>query len=488
MKTATFLMLVIVRVIPISVVAAAPDLPLLHPIFDSHMVFPRDVEAPVWGWARPGETVTLTVKDPKSRSLQTKSSKAGQDGRWEVAVGPFPASDKGISLVVSRDGQPPLALTDVLVGDVWLCSGQSNMARSLAYHAGIPDVPNQDAEIADTIHYPLIRQFYVGNVATSKPQLIPTALVTDETGSSGPWLVNNPVNAAKPSRYSAVGYFFGRQLHRALKVPNATNLPETANTGTGGAIYNGKVATLVPFKFKGVVWYQGESNEGRPEQYRTLLPLLFKSWRQGFQQSALPFIVIQLPNYQNDNWPVLRDAQLNAVRNDRQSRLVVTIDLADPKELHPGDKQDVATRAARAALNVAYGQKLVASGPLIARAVVSGKTLRCEFTEVGEGLMVGKREIPPTKPDVPTTEVVRGTLTGFEIVGADGKFYPAKATISGRATVDVTCAEVTSPVSVRYAWAGAPNCNLYNRITDAKGKTVDGLPASPFSIPVNTMP
>ncbi len=532
MKMAIFLLLVVAdafarlkafgRILAFTLAAccaaiAATDLPLVHPIFDSHMVFPREVKDPVWGWASAGETVTLTVTDPKSRLLLSKSANAGPDGRWDVEIGPFPASNEGISLAVSREGQPPLVLTDVLIGDVWLCSGQSNMARSLAFHAGIPDVPNQNEEIADTKNYPLIRQYYVGNVATSKPQLIPTSLVTDETGSSGPWLVNNPENAAKPSRYTAVGYFFGRQLHRALKVPigivqmswggtsieswidpvtlsqdpnfpNAATLPENANTGTGGAIYNGKVATLVPFKFKGVVWYQGESNEARPEQYRTLLPLLFKSWRQGFQQPALPFIVIQLPNHQNDNWPILRDAQLNAVKNDRLSRLVVTIDLADPKELHPGDKQDVGIRAARAALNVAYGQRLVASGPIIARARTKGNTTRCDFTDVGEGLIVGKREIPPTKPEVPTDEVVRGTLSGFEIAGADGKFHLAKAVISGRTTVDVSSPEVTSPVSVRYAWAGAPACNLYNRIVDGCGKTTDGLPASPFSIPACTRP
>ena len=511
MKMPKFVMLAVGRLLAITVAAcsataASPALPLLHPIFDSHMVFPREVEAPVWGWAQPGEMVTLTVNDPKSRLLQTKSSKAGPDGRWEVLAGPFPASDKGICLVVSRDGQPPLTLTDVLVGDVWLCSGQSNMARSLAFHDGIPDVPNQDAEIADTIRYPLIRQYYVGNVATAEPQQIPTSLVTDETGSSGPWLVNNPANAAKPSRYTAVGYFFGRELHRTLKVPigivqmswggtsieawidSATLSQNTATPRTGGAIYNGKVATLVPFKFKGVVWYQGENNADHPEQYRTLLPLLFKSWRQGFQQPALPFIVVQLPNYQNDNWPILRDAQLNGVKNDRRSRLVVTIDLGDAKQLHPGDKQDVGIRAGRAALDLAYGQKLVASGPLISKAVSKGNTVRCEFTEVGAGLMVGKREVPPTKPGVPTSEVVRGSLTGFEIAGADGKFHPAKAVISGRTTVDVVCPEVATPVAVRYAWAGAPLCNLYNRIVDARGNSADGLPASPFSISTSSNP
>ena len=142
----------------------------------------------------------------------------------------------------------------------------------------------------------------------------------------------------------------------------------------------------------------------------------------------------------------------------------------------------------RAALDLAYGQKLVASGPLISKAVSKGNTVRCEFTEVGAGLMVGKREVPPTKPGVPTSEVVRGSLTGFEIAGADGKFHPAKAVISGRTTVDVVCPEVATPVAVRYAWAGAPLCNLYNRIVDARGNSADGLPASPFSISTSSNP
>jgi sialate O-acetylesterase len=483
-------------------------------MLDSHMVLQRDAADPMWGWAAPGAKVTVTVQpEGSSMVIQTKTAVGAADGRWQVLLGPFAArpGNQSLSLTISAADHPTVTLNDVLIGDVWLCSGQSNMARSLAYHEGIPDIPNQDAEIADTIHYPLIRQYYVANLTSATPQALPTLLKTDETGSSGPWLINNPTNAKAPSRYSAVAYFFARELFQSVKVPvgivqmswggtsiqgwidpvtlsedpnfkNAASMPTNPNEGTGGAIYNGKVATITPFRFKGVIWYQGESNAGAPEQYRTLLPLLFKSWRKGFQEPDLPFIVIQLPNFENENWPILRDAQLNAVLKDSRSRLVVTIDLADPKQLHPNDKQDVAHRAVLAAEDVAYKQRIVSSGPLLATASRVGSAIVCRFTSVGKGLMAGYREIPPTKPGVPTTEVKGGTVNGFELAGEGGIFHAATAKITGKDTLEVSSSEVPTPVSVRYAWAGAPKANLYNKFIDRKG-TPDGLPASPFRFP-----
>jgi sialate O-acetylesterase len=491
--------------------SAAEPLPFVHPMFASHMVLQRDATDPMWGWAKPGDTVTVTVlPEGGSLPIQTKTAVAGDDGRWQVLLGPFALrpGNQALNLTISAADHPSVTLSDVLIGDVWLCSGQSNMARSLAYHEGIPDIPNQDAEIADTIHYPLIRQYYVANLATATPQALPTLLKTDETGSSGPWLINNPTNAKAPSRYSAVAYFFARELFQTVKVPvgivqmswggtsiqgwidpvtlsedpnfkNAASVPANANQG---GIYNGKIATITPFRFKGVIWYQGENNASAPEQYRTLLPLLFKSWRKGFQQADLPFIVIQLPNFQDEHWPILRDAQLNAVLNDPRSRLVVTIDLADPKQLHPNDKQDVARRALLAAEDVAYGKRIVSSGPLLATASRAGSAMVCRFTSVGKGLMAGLREIPPTKPGVPTTEVKGGLVNGFELAGEDGVFHPATAKITGKDTLEVSSPAVSAPVSVRYAWAGAPNGNLYNKFIDRKG-TLDGLPASPFRFP-----
>ena len=487
----------------------------LHPLFTSHMVLQRDADDPVWGWTTPGTRVTVVVRNESSRSLQTKAAVAGPDGRWEVIVGPFAQvpGNRAYSLVITADHQPAITLTDVLMGDVWLCSGQSNMARSLAPHYGIPDVLNQDAEIADTRNFPRIRQYYVANLAATVSQIIPTDIVSDETGKSGPWLVNNPAAASAPSRYSAVAYFFARELTQKLGVPigiiqmswggtpiqawidpatlaadpdyapAVAKLPEShPGRDYPGAIYNGKVAAITSFRMKGVIWYQGENNAKSPQSYGALLPLLLKSWRSHFGEPHWPFIIIQLPNYADDNWPVIREAQRETVAQDTNSRLIVTIDLGDANQVHPADKQDVAHRAALAALNFVYDQNLVASGPVITHAILRGETVCCSFAQVGAGLMVGQREVPPRQPLRPTVEVPGGILTGFELAGPDGRYFPAQAKITGQATVQVSCPGVKAPVAVRYAWAGAPVCNLYNQIRNRAGKIMDGLPASPFRL------
>jgi sialate O-acetylesterase len=477
----------------------SPPTSFLQPIFTSHMVLQRDAEDPVWGWTAPGTRVTVEVRNENDLSLQTKTAVAEQDGRWQVTVGPFAQvrGNKAYSIIITAHDQPTITLDNILIGDVWLCSGQSNMARSLITHNGIPDVLNQDAEIKDTQNFPQIRQYYVGNLAAATPQLIPTDIVSDKTGKSGPWLVNNPTNASAPSRYSAVAYFFARELTQNLGVPigiiqmswggtsiqswidpttlaadpdfasAVAKLPESKpNAGYPAAIYNGKVATITSFKMKGAIWYQGENNANAPQQYGTLLPLLLKSWRSNFGQPNWPFVIIQLPNFSDENWPIIREAQLDTVAKDPNSRLVVTIDLGDPKQLHPGDKQDVAHRAALAALNLAYGQNIVYSGPIFTKATIMGKIISCAFDQVGAGLMVGQHDIPPKQPLMPTAEVPDGTLVGFELAGADGHFFPADAKISGKDSVDVSCSSVSDPVAVRYAWAGAPTCNLYNKIED----------------------
>jgi sialate O-acetylesterase len=476
------------------------------------MVLQRDAEDPVWGWTTPGTRVSVEVKNENDFSVQSKTAVAAQDGRWQVTVGQFALvrDNKAYTLIITAADQPAITLEDVLIGDVWLCSGQSNMARSLITHNGIPDVLNQDAEIKDTLNFPQIRQYYVGNLATATAQLIPTDIVSDETGKSGPWLVNNPTKASAPSRYSAVAYFFARELTQKLGVPigiiqmswggtsiqgwidpatlaedsdfadAAAKLPGSKpDSNYPGAIYNGKVATITSFKMKGVIWYQGENNASAPNQYGALLPLLMKSWRANFNKPDWPFIVIQLPNFDDNNWPIIREAQLDAVSKDANSRLVVTIDLEEAKQLHPGDKQDVAHRATLAALNLAYDQTLVYSGPVFTKATILGSVITCSFDQVGAGLMVGQRDIPPKQPLMPTVELPGGALSRFEIAGANGKFSPATAKITGKNKVDVSCPQVSAPVSVRYAWAGAPTCNLYNKIEDHSGKVIDG--ACPIS-------
>jgi sialate O-acetylesterase len=205
-----------------------------------------------------------------------------------------------------------------------------------------------------------------------------------------------------------------------------------------------------------------------------------QSWRINFGEPKCPFIVIQLPNFTNDNWPIIREAQLKTVLNDPNTCLVVTIGLGDSNQLHPPDKQDVGHRAALASLNLVYGQTVVYSGPIFTKESVLGGVVTFTFDQVGAGLMVGKRDVPPKQLLAPTIEVPNGTLSGFEIAGSDGRFLPATAKITGTDTVEVSSPDLSAPEAVRYAWAGALTCNLYNKIEDNSGQVIDGLPASPF--------
>jgi sialate O-acetylesterase len=468
--------------------AALPTsaLPLLHPIFADHVVLQRDALAPIWGWTTAGTQVTVTING------QTRTTTANVNGRWQVEVGPFSA---GGPYTLSVTGPQSVTVSDVLFGDVWICSGQSNMERQLGPRSGQPDVLNYQAEAA-AANFPNIRVLAVPQVAKPLP-----AQTLDAN-----WTVCSPTSVLN---LSAVGYFMARDLHQTLNVPigllwtawggtridawletqEAAAFPEFRNTlyaqpalATGselglGHLYNSMVAPLAPFRAKGVVWYQGEYSADRAEQYSRLLPALMSGWRRAWGQPELPFVVVQLPNYNGGStWPNLREAQLTTVQTDPLSRLVTTIDVGDPADIHPANKQDVGKRAARAALDVANGQTLVSQGPLFTGATVEGGTIRCAFSNVGGGLMVGSKTAL-----TPTTEVVGGTLNGFTIAGADKSFVAANAVIDNAThTVVVSSASVPAPLYVRYAWAANPTCNLYNKIVDGTGAVIDGLPASPF--------
>ena len=225
--------------------------------------------------------------------------------------------------------------------------------------------------------------------------------------------------------------------------------------------YNGMIAPLLPFAIKGAIWYQGETNVGRGEQYKRLLPLLIRNWRSRFQSGDFPFLIVQLANYldrkdvpTDSEWARLREAQLYVSQTVPHSGLAVTIDIGEAKDIHPKDKQDVGERLALAALTVAYGQKNDSPGPVYRSMKVEGSAIRLTFDHTDSGLLAkgGDR------------------LMGFAIAGEDRRFVWADAVIKGKDVV-VSSAEVKKPVAVRYGWADNPACNLYNRA---------GLPASPF--------
>ena len=257
-----------------------------------------------------------------------------------------------------------------------------------------------------------------------------------------------------------------------LKTAPAYPMQTNANPNVATVLYNGMIAPLVPFGIKGAIWYQGESNAGRDEQYRRLLPTLITDWRGKFGVGEFPFYIVQLANYmaqdaepKDDAWPRLREAQYLTAKNTPNVGMSVTIDIGDAGDIHPKDKQDVGKRLALAALAQTYGKKIEYSGPVYKSMKVEGDKIRVSFTHIGGGLVIG---------NPPGSLLDNGSLVtplrGFAIAGADGKFVWADAKIDGE-TVIVSSPSVPNPTTVRYAWANNPVCNLYNKAD---------LPAVPF--------
>jgi len=446
----------------------------LPAIIGDNMVLQQGYELPFWGWAEAGEQVTVTVGGKPVMAT------AGADGRWALRA---PAVSKLGPVEVVVAGKNSITLKNVIVGDVWICSGQSNMQWRLLESIGAKE------EIA-AAKFPSIRLFQVERQTALEPQ----------TDVSGRWVECSPESVGE---FSAVGYFFGSELHRRLNnrpmglieaayggcgaeswVSDATlkadpvyaqllektaqdnKDPSRANTPNRATVlYNGVIAPLQPFAIKGAIWYQGEQNATRAHQYRTLFPALIEDWRRTWGQGDFPFLFVQLPNYIPDKskpdhpaepeasaWAELRDAQRQALLAPNTG-MAVTIDLGDPREIHPKNKQEVGRRLARQALSVAYGNSLLSSGPLYRSMTIAGNEVHLQFYHVGSGLMARG-----------------GDLKGFAIAGADQKFVWAKATIVGNKIV-VTSDQIPHPVAVRYAWADNPECNLYNK---------EGYPASPF--------
>ena len=452
--------------------------PFLSPMFSSNMVLQRGIKDPVWGWTTPGSSVTVTIGG------KTATVKAEADGKWEAKVGPLPV---GGPYTLSVKGSETVSLDNILVGDVWICSGQSNMEM------GIKNCNNADQEVANA-NFPNIRLFTVQKKIALTPQTV----------CNGKWDVCTPetVGAGGWGGFSAAGYFFGRTLYEKTHVPiglihtswggtiaEAWTSPEAlnalpdfvqrvsdvqarakdpgqvANPGNNPNIstvlYNGMIAPVVPFGIKGAIWYQGESNAGRAYQYRSLLPTMIKDWRARFGVGDFPFYIVQLANFtatkpepDESDWAELREAQLFTALNTPKTWLAVITDIGDDKDIHPKNKQDVGKRLALASLGRDYGVKGEYSSPIYKSMTVSGSSIVLKFDHTGAGLTTPNGE----------------ELKGFAIAGEDKKFVWATAKIVGN-TVVVTCPAVAKPTAVRYAWAHNPIANLYNK---------EGLPASPF--------
>ncbi|MED6300444.1 MAG: sialate O-acetylesterase [Verrucomicrobiota bacterium] len=454
----------------------------LPPVIGSGMVLQREMAVPVWGWAEAGEEVSVSFAG------QTKKTKASNDGKWTVNLDPLKANGNGSALTIT--GKNKIILENVLVGEVWICSGQSNMEWSVRQSM------NPKKEAAAGFH-PWIRLFNVpGHTVSPLPK---------EEGA-GQWQVCDPNSV---NNFSAVGYFFGRRIHKELQVPvgligsnwggtriepwttiagfeSVPELSEIAkkvqnykqDTRVGGgdpsAIYNSMVHPLTPFAMRGGIWYQGESNGSEGITYYQKKHALVNGWRKAFQNKDLAFYWVQLANFQNENdkpeggdgWAKLREAQTKALDIPGTGMAVIT-DIGAANDIHPKNKQDVGSRLAQWALHQTYGQKnLVPSGPLYQSHKVEGTTIRLSFDHVGSGLMVGKKNGLE-----PTAEVKGGKLEHFSISGKNNKWVWADARIDGQ-TVIVESKEVSEPVAVRYGFTMNPaKANLYNK---------EGLPAGPF--------
>lgn len=455
----------------IALVAAAAQAEVKLPnILSDSMVLQQQAETPIWGWAEPGEKVTVTVGD------ETHEASAGDDGRWQVKLAPRKASSEPIEIKIAGANNE-ITLKDVLVGEVWICSGQSNMEWSVARSA------NPKEEIA-AAKYPNIRLFNVpGHIKNAEPQ----------PNTPGDWKACSPDTV---KGFSAVGYFFGRELHKDLDVPVGligTNwggtriqpwtppagfeaveeVKQDKGKGDSSHIYNAMVHGLAPYAVRGAIWYQGESNSGEGLRYEHLKKALVRGWRNVFDNEEMSFYWVQLANFQqpSDNpagggWGPVREGQRRALA-EPNTGMAVIIDIGEAGDIHPKNKQDVGKRLALWALANDYGQDRVYSGPLYKNHQVDGNRVIIEFDHVGSGLMTGKKQGLE-----PTQEVQGDKLNRFTIRDRNGQWHWADAKIEGN-TVVVTAEGVDKPTAVRYGYESNPvGANLYNK---------EGLPASPFS-------
>ena len=477
----------------------------LPAVFSDHMVLQQQMPLTVWGWAEPGERVEVEFRN------QRVPVTADRDGRWsawlapETAGGPFELTVRGASTTQR--------FSDVLVGEVWIASGQSNMQWTVAR------AKDAAKEMADAKH-PQIRLFSVQRVTASKPL---------EDVSPAAWMVTTPETIRE---FSAVGYFFARELQATRNVPVGIihsswgGTPAEAWTsqrtleqdpalqpvlwqyrrieaeypsgkygfderqplwseaaaarqakgeiapGAPGAprgapddphrpasLYNAMIAPLTPFAIRGAIWYQGETNALRSWDYQRLFSAMIQDWRQAWNRGDFPFLFVQLANFRPNPptpgvswWSHVREAQ-RLTLGLPNTAMASAIDIGNPNDIHPLDKQEVGHRLALAARAVAYDESMTYAGPLYEGMSLQGDRIRIRFRHTGKGLVL---------------DTSKGS--GFTVAGPDGRFVAALAVVEGD-TLVVSSRDVVAPVAVRYAWEDDPVTSLRNR---------EGLPASPF--------
>lgn len=481
---------------------AASATPRPSAIFSDHAVLQADQKVPLWGTASPGEKISIQFAGKKVEAV------ADEKGNWKTELPPLEAGTTG---ELSFVGETTFTAKDVLVGDVWLCSGQSNMGLSIKRSENGPQ------EIA-AANYPKIRMFRLERTASKAPVAEPNAK----------WVVCSPESVAG---WTAVGYFFGRDIFKARGIPvgliqaswggtdiegwssaeavdasgsgkavrerwaqlladypkalaayealmaQSKGKAETSEgegeiSGRGkpkkppgpdspsfpGNLFNGMISPLIPYAIRGIIWYQGENNTPRTSEYGELLTHLIRDWRQRWGNAKLPFLYVQLPNFPSGKpmgtgWAEFRDVQA-AVLTEPETRMAVTIDLGSSETVHPIRKREVGERLSWLARKHVYGEQIPADAPVFVTARRDGASLKMEFKRDKSPLVFRKA----------------GDNSSFEIAGEDKKFVPAEVSVEGDAVV-LSSPRVPNPVFVRYAWKNDPPVTLFDSA---------GLPARPF--------
>jgi sialate O-acetylesterase len=411
----------------------------LPTIFGSHMVLQRDKPINVWGWAEKGEKVTVTLGSEKAEAT------ADDDGNWKVSLKAQKANKTGQSLTV--EGKNKVTLDDVLIGEVWIGSGQSNMQQSVA------DSANAKETIAAAAR-PNVRLYLVPLVEAPTPAKDVKATWTTCTPKAVP-------------NFSAVLYEFGIRLQKDLDVPvgliasswgGSAIEPWTVTEKGSGRKHNAMIAPITQLAIRGIIWYQGESNVNNGYGYFAKKEALIKGWRKAFNNKDMPFLFVQIApwsGYGPGKLPELWEAQVACLKIPNTGMAVTTDIVHNIADIHPKDKFNVGNRLALWALAKTYGKKdLVYSGPLYKGIKIDGSKAILSFAQTGGGLKA--RDEKP--------------LSEFEIAGEDGKFVPAEAKIEGDKVV-VMSKDVEKPTQVRFGWKNTANPNLMNK---------EGLPASPF--------
>ncbi|SMC44750.1 sialate O-acetylesterase [Pedobacter africanus] len=438
-------------------------------VFGDHMVLQQQTKIVIWGWAEPGSVVSVKP----SWNWQENSIRAGSDGRWRLPV-LTPTAGGPYTMVIS-DGSA-LTILDILIGEVWICSGQSNMTMPVK---GFPDNPVKDsaAEIEHAKN-DKIRLFDVGR----------SALLGTQDDVKGSW---KEVSSATVANFSATAWFFGKTLQEKLGIPvglittswggstietwmsekalsafQSVKIPKTADSiklpqQTPTILFNNMLYPLIGYRIKGAIWYQGESNRNNPVQYPLLFESMVKDWRLRWGIGDFPFYYLQIAPFsyfpkggKGLSSAYIREAQMKAEDRVPNTGMAILMDVGEEKMIHPGDKKSAGTRLAYLALSRSYGMKEISdTGPIYKAMTIRGNSAFLTFKHAEEGLTSNGKE-----------------LRLFEIAGADRLFFPAQATITDKG-VKVRSSMVKKPVAVRYAFMDFVIGDLFNS---------SGFPASSF--------